>query len=101
MVVVMVNFYLKKWLRYKYSIDSCDISLQCPEAHLFCLECCKKGASEEIGKGRIKFSCLSSDGCKVEFSDSELKRFLPPAIYEGHQKRKQLEVYCEEYSIKF
>ncbi|XP_042221686.1 E3 ubiquitin-protein ligase RNF216-like isoform X4 [Homarus americanus] len=58
--------------------------------HIFCINCIRRFAEEEIGQGRTTFRCLEGD-CKAEFSLSTLKRIMKPAVFSNILERKQLE----------
>ncbi|KAJ3173236.1 hypothetical protein HDU88_004698 [Geranomyces variabilis] len=57
---------------------------QCEDGHLFCRECARKAAENQIGLRRPEIKCLSSDGCEFSFSRSAIESFLSPAVYNGY-----------------
>src|SRR5690554_5714914 len=61
---------------------------QCQEGHLFCLNCSRRGAEVEIGYQRTVLKCMSPE-CTSSFSDSEAKRFLSTAVFEGLLRARQ------------
>ncbi|KAF9184329.1 hypothetical protein BGZ51_003399 [Haplosporangium sp. Z 767] len=61
---------------------------QCQEGHLFCLNCSRRGAEVEIGYQRTVLKCMSP-GCTSSFSDSEAKKFLSTAVFEGLLRARQ------------
>jgi len=63
---------------------------QCPDGHLFCLDCCKKGSEEVLGSGKTQLKCYTRD-CTFNFTPSEIKKFLPKKTFEYYQKRLQEE----------
>ncbi|TPX32702.1 hypothetical protein SmJEL517_g04206 [Synchytrium microbalum] len=59
---------------------------QCEEAHLFCMDCARTSSENRIGLRQCEMKCLDTSGCTAKFPESELKRFLSPAVYEGYEK---------------
>ncbi|KAG8881459.1 hypothetical protein FRB98_004298 [Tulasnella sp. 332] len=53
-----------------------DQMIQCPETHLFCKDCSKRNAAEALGQRKSAITCMDQSGCKLEFPQSELERFL-------------------------
>ena len=67
--------------------------VQCPDAHLFCVNCARLAAETHIGLRKTKLACISSDDCVYEFSVSEVRRFLKPETFElWMQMRAQEEI---------
>lgn len=52
--------------------------VQCPEAHLFCMDCARRNAENAMGNRQTAVSCMDQDGCTVPFTDAECARFLKP-----------------------
>lgn len=63
--------------------------IQCPDAHLFCIECMVAYASNLLGEHNFKIVCMDQSGCKLPFPESELKRFLTPKLLSLYEKIKQ------------
>ncbi|KAG8891575.1 hypothetical protein FRB99_003486, partial [Tulasnella sp. 403] len=49
---------------------------QCADGHLFCKTCAKMNAETIIGQRKADIRCMDQSGCKQEFPESEIKRFL-------------------------
>ncbi|KAF9310831.1 hypothetical protein BG003_008055 [Podila horticola] len=60
----------------------------CEEGHMFCWSCCRRGAESELGYRRTVLKCMAGD-CKSSFPDSEAKKFLVPAVFNGLQLARQ------------
>ena len=72
-----------------------DNMTQCPGGHSFCTECMVAYTSNLLGEHNTKIACMDQSGCKLLFSDSELKRFLTPkllALYERLKQAKEIEM---------
>jgi len=67
-----------------------DDMAQCPDGHIFCTDCCRKGAEEVLGSGKTTLRCYTS-GCNFSFTPSEMAKFLPKKTLEYFQKRQQEE----------
>jgi len=63
---------------------------QCPDGHLACGDCFRKGAETVLGEGKTVLRCYTS-GCNFAFMPSELAKFLPKKTLEYFQKRQQEE----------
>lgn len=63
---------------------------QCSEGHLFCLDCARKNAENEAGRGRYRLLCMA--GCKSEFPRREMFRFLDHKLLLALEKNEQEEV---------
>ncbi|KAG8973441.1 hypothetical protein FRC05_008832 [Tulasnella sp. 425] len=59
-----------------FSAYAFENMIQCPDAHLFCKTCARRTAEEAIGGRKAMIKCMDQDGCQLEFSVSEIKRFL-------------------------
>lgn len=67
---------------------------QCPDAHLFCVDCVTSYASTLLGEHNPAITCMDQSGCKLLFAPSELRRVLTPKLlelYERVSQRKELE----------
>jgi hypothetical protein len=76
------------------SSNTQDKMIQCPDAHLFCHSCMKSYAETLLGSHDANVICMDQSGCKLPFTESELKRFLTPklmALYERVKQRKDIE----------
>ncbi|KAH9942854.1 hypothetical protein B0H21DRAFT_511019 [Amylocystis lapponica] len=70
-----------------------DKMVQCPEAHLFCMDCMTSYASTLLGSHDAHIVCMDQSGCKFPFPESELRRFLTPkllALYERVKQQKEI-----------
>ena len=68
--------------------------VQCPDAHLFCISCMTSYVSDRLGQHDPQIKCMDQSGCKLLFSDSELKRFLSEkllSLYERVKQTKEIE----------
>ena len=65
--------------------------VQCEEGHLFCVECARRYADEQIGLRRTKLACLSSDGCNSLFPIQVIQRFLSEKTFALYTQLKQEE----------
>jgi E3 ubiquitin-protein ligase RNF216 len=63
--------------------------IQCPEAHLFCIECMQTYGSTLLGSHDINIVCMDQSGCKLPFPKSELERFLSPKLLALYERVKQ------------
>lgn len=63
---------------------------QCSEGHLFCLDCARRNAENEAGRGRYQLLCMA--GCKSEFPRREMLRFLDEKLQLALEKNEQEEV---------
>lgn len=63
---------------------------QCAEGHLFCLDCARRNAEHEVGRGQYKLLCMT--GCKAEFPRSEVPRFLDEKTSAALAKYEQEEM---------
>lgn len=71
-----------------------DKMIQCPETHLFCMNCMRSYASTLLGTHDPNIKCMDQSGCKALIPYSELRRFLPEklmALYERVKQRKEVE----------
>ena len=71
-----------------------DKMIQCPEAHLFCIECMSTYCETLLGSHDSNVVCMDQSGCKQPFPESELRRFLAPkllALYDRVKQRKEIE----------
>lgn len=66
-----------------------DRMVQCPEAHLFCVTCMTSYVSDRLGQRDPEIKCMDQSGCKLLFSDIELKRFLPEKLWSLYERVKQ------------
>ena len=67
---------------------------QCPDAHLFCVDCVTHYASTLLGEHNPAIACMDQSGCKLLFTPSALRQILSPkllALYERVSQRKELE----------
>src|SRR4051812_7186024 len=62
---------------------------QCYDGHLFCLDCARKNAENEVGRGRYQLLCMA--GCKNEFPRREILRFADHALIAALDKNEQEE----------
>ncbi|TFK49205.1 hypothetical protein OE88DRAFT_398971 [Heliocybe sulcata] len=82
--------------------------IQCPDAHLFCPDCMTSYVGNLLGMGDPNIKCMDQSGCKENFTDGELRRFMDPKLLELYDKvrmRKDIEAaqlegleecpYCE------
>lgn len=63
--------------------------VQCPDAHLFCKECITSYAENQLGQHNPNIVCMDQGGCKLAFTDAELKRFLSSKLLELYERVKQ------------
>ncbi|TDL14424.1 hypothetical protein BD410DRAFT_203972 [Rickenella mellea] len=71
-----------------------DKMVQCPDAHLFCMECMNSYVSNLLGQHDPNIRCMDQSGCKLLFSESELSRFLTSkllALYHRVKQNKEVE----------
>jgi TRIAD3 protein (E3 ubiquitin-protein ligase RNF216) len=66
-----------------------DKMVQCPDTHLFCIDCMTTYASNLLGSHNHNFVCMDQSGCKLLFTHSELRRFLPPKLLDLYERIKQ------------
>ncbi|KAL5526297.1 hypothetical protein ACEPAF_8020 [Sanghuangporus sanghuang] len=66
-----------------------DKMVQCPDAHLFCKGCITSYAENQLGQHNPNIVCMDQSGCKLAFTDAELKRFLPAKLLELYERFKQ------------
>ncbi|KAL5476607.1 hypothetical protein ACEPAI_3287 [Sanghuangporus weigelae] len=66
-----------------------DKMVQCPDAHLFCKDCITSYAENQLGQHNPNIVCMDQSGCKLAFTDAELKRFLPAKLLELYERIKQ------------
>ena len=67
---------------------------QCPDAHLFCVECVTNYAATLLGEHNPAIACMDQSGCKLLFAPAELRRILAPqllGLYERVSQRRELE----------
>lgn len=50
----------------------------CSDGHLFCINCAKQNAETTVGNGGYIFKCMDMSGCKAEFTENEIARFVDP-----------------------
>ena len=62
---------------------------QCPDAHLFCVDCVTSYASTLLGEHNPAITCMDQSGCKLLFAPSELRRVLTPKLLELYERVKQ------------
>ncbi|KAF8461391.1 hypothetical protein BDZ91DRAFT_798120 [Kalaharituber pfeilii] len=62
---------------------------QCCEGHLFCLDCARRNAENEVGRGRYQLLCMA--GCNAEFPRAEMQRFLTEKLLAALSKNEQEE----------
>jgi len=67
-----------------------DDMAQCPDGHLACGDCFRKGAETVLGEGKTALRCYTN-GCNFCFAPSQLAKFLPKKTLEYFQKRQQEE----------
>ena len=75
---------------------SFDDMCQCNDGHLFCLNCLRSHAEENVfGKGQFQIKCLSMDEqCEAGFSDRSLDKAIPdPAM------RQRIDEYMMRASL--
>ncbi|KAK6540391.1 hypothetical protein TWF694_009190 [Orbilia ellipsospora] len=65
---------------------------QCVDGHLFCLDCGKRNASNEIGKQKYKLLCMDSSGCRKEFPAEEVKKFCDEKMLETLERLEQRDI---------
>ncbi len=78
---------------YRFYISQ-DKMIQCPEAHLFCIDCMSTYAETLLGSHDANIVCMDQSGCKLPFPESELHRFLSEkllALYDRVKQRKEIE----------
>lgn len=63
---------------------------QCCEGHLFCIDCARRNAENEVGRGRYRLLCMA--GCNSEFPRREMLRFLDHKLLQALDKNEQEEV---------
>jgi len=63
----------------------------CIELHFFCLDCARRNAETELGNSRHKLVCMDGSGCKAEFPQDELHRFLDEKTMKALSKLEQEE----------
>ncbi|GJE95558.1 hypothetical protein PsYK624_117440 [Phanerochaete sordida] len=77
-----------------FSSYSISKMTQCPDAHLFCVECVTNYAATLLGEHNPAIGCMDQSGCKLLFAPAELRRILTPKLlelYERVSQRKELE----------
>jgi len=75
---------------------SFDDMCQCNDGHLFCLNCLRSHAEENVfGKGQFQIKCLSmEENCEAGFSDRSLDKAIPdPAM------RQRIDEYMMRASL--
>lgn len=72
-----------------FTTNPFDVMVQCPDAHLFCKTCMISYAENRLGEYNPNLVCMDQSGCKLCFSDSELRRFLTPKLLELYERVKQ------------
>ncbi|KAF3912342.1 hypothetical protein AA313_de0206384 [Arthrobotrys entomopaga] len=65
---------------------------QCVDGHLFCLDCGRQNAANEIGKQKYKLLCMDRSECRKEFSAEEIKKFCDEKMLEALEKLEQRDV---------
>lgn len=72
--------------------------VQCPEGHLFCVECTKRAIETAISEGRVNIQCLHFGGCDQSIPMAELERAIPPKLLQRLNQTETLNaiVGCEE-----
>ncbi|KAG0099809.1 hypothetical protein BGZ93_005883 [Podila epicladia] len=76
-------------LKFYTDLDALiEWTASCEEGHLFCWSCCRRGAESELGYRRTVLKCMAGD-CTSSFPDSEAKKFLIPAVFNGLQQARQ------------
>lgn len=71
-----------------------DKMVQCAEGHLFCRECARRNAEEQIGNRKTDLVCMDQSSCAAVFPESEIARFLPEktlALYHRIKQGKEIE----------
>ncbi|KAI6108854.1 hypothetical protein EV401DRAFT_400618 [Pisolithus croceorrhizus] len=66
-----------------------DDLIQCPDGHLFCKSCMTSYSSSLLGEHNPNIVCMDQSGCKLPFSESELKRLLSSKMLELYERVKQ------------
>ncbi|PWW77970.1 hypothetical protein C7212DRAFT_276751 [Tuber magnatum] len=61
----------------------------CNDLHFFCLDCARRNAETEVGRGRHKLSCMDGSGCKALFPRGQMLRFLDAKILSALAKIEQ------------
>lgn len=64
---------------------------QCPDGHVFCLTCCKRHAEVLMGMNRHRIVCPDTSGCKEEFSQRQLMRFMSASMLKSLDERRAAE----------
>ena len=62
---------------------------QCAEGHIFCLECGRRNAENEVGNRKYVLYCMHSDGCKATFPRREVERFVDTKTMEALSNLEQ------------
>ncbi|KAI9792236.1 MAG: hypothetical protein M1833_001235 [Piccolia ochrophora] len=53
--------------------------IECDESfHLFCFDCARRNADNEIGQSKYKVRCMDGSGCQASFSRDQMDQFLDP-----------------------
>lgn len=65
------------------------LQVQCEEGHLFCRECARRAAEEQLGLRKCTLLCLSGDGCDASFPPTVIEQFLPEKTLELYHTIKQ------------
>ncbi|KAF9468244.1 hypothetical protein BDZ94DRAFT_1154032 [Collybia nuda] len=71
-----------------------DKMVQCPETHLFCIQCMNSYAGTLLGGHDPNIICIHQSGCKAAIPPSELRRFLSTKmmqLWERLKQRKEVE----------
>lgn len=61
------------------------------DPHFFCYSCMQNWVGSEMGQGRCRPKCFTTDGCSDDFSRAQLQASLDPKILERLEKLQQLE----------
>ncbi|KAI0083599.1 hypothetical protein BDY19DRAFT_1031916 [Irpex rosettiformis] len=63
--------------------------VQCPDAHLFCRDCMSSYCETKLGEHDINIICMDQSGCKLAFTEEELKKVLSGKLLELYYRVKQ------------
>ncbi|PWW73084.1 hypothetical protein C7212DRAFT_347250 [Tuber magnatum] len=61
----------------------------CNDLHFFCLDCARRNAETEVGRGHHKLSCIDGSGCKAPFPRGQMLRFLDAGTLSALEKIEQ------------
>jgi len=71
-----------------YCEQAFELMVQCADGHLFCRDCLKNWAQEQLfGLGKTSLKCMSQEeACTETFPEDQLKAALPEKVFEKYQE---------------